>query len=290
MRTTLRLPAVLLTVTALAFTAACGGGDDGSADTSAAPATTAAGSATSTTDGSGDAATGTVVLEDGFDDDSNQWTPEQLDTETATGEVADGAMTFSVSESPSADAPAGQVALPTVVWPSVLDDQADALTDVRVETVVSFTEGSIAGLSCRIADPTGNDLRGYDLTVSSVGVAAIVEYDAAGNPARLARNPELAEGEDGTIPEDPAFEYDPAAGYELAAECTGGNDGEPAHLALFLDGEEVVSVDDAEDPIPSGTAGVNYGESTISTEANGFTPFGVSFDNWRVIDLAGAAG
>ncbi len=271
----------------LALAAGCGGDDDGgdeASPTTAGPAPTAA-PATTAPPSSTTAAAGEVVLAETFDDDANRWSPESFDTDTATGEIADGQMTFSVSESPSAGAPEGQVALPTLFWPSAIEGRADQLSDVRVDTTVSFTEGAQVGVSCRIVDPTGDDFRSYDFAISSAGVASISEVDEAGSPEQLARAPEMVEGAEPALPDDPAFEYDPAQAYELGAECRGGQDGGPVELTLFLDGEELLTAEDAEDPIPTGIASANYGESTLLTQLDGFTPFGVAFDDWTLTEL-----
>lgn len=270
--------AALVTVCLLA---ACGGGED--EDT----ATTTQGGPTTEATTTTTAPEGEVVLAETFDDDANGWAPEAFDTETTTGEIADGQLTFSVSDSPSAGLPEGQVALPTLLWPSVIEAEADRLADVRIDTTTSFTEGSQVGVSCRIVDPTGDDFRSYDFAVSSSGVVSIAEVDAEGASTTLARQPAAGDTDEATLPEDPAFDYDPNATYEIAAECTGGQDGEPAELALFLDGEEVLTAQDTEDPIPTGIASVSYGESNLLTEVNGFTPFGVAFDDWTLTDLGG---
>lgn len=282
------ITAALAVIALTTLLVACGGGDDDEAAT-----TTQGGAATTAPTTSEPATTGgEVVLAETFDDDANGWAPEAFDTETTTGEIADGLLTFSVSDSPSAGLPEGQVALPTLLWPAVIEERADQLADVRVDTTASFTAGSQVGVSCRIVDPTGDDFRSYDFALSSAGVLSIAEVDAEGTPTTLARLPAASDEGDAdepTLPDEPAFEYDPNATYELGAECVGGRDGEPVELTLFLDGEEVLRAEDTDDPIPSGIASVNYGESNLLTQVNGFTPFGVSFDEWTLTDLGGGA-
>lgn len=227
-----------------------------------------------------------VLFED-FDDDTNQWTPEALDDEFATGEIADGFMSFSQSASFLDTLPEGQTAVPLLVWPSVLDEQAAELTDVRFETALVMTRGASAGLACGI-DPTGADERFYAFTISSSGVVAIQKFAADGTFNNVARLPNVPAGAEPALPTDPAFDYSPESLYTVTAECLLG--GDAAQLSLELDGEVLLTFEDADAPIPSGTVGVQYSESSVINVVEGFQPFSVVFDTFIAFDLDAGTG
>lgn len=297
-----RAGALLLTAALLASCGGGGGGDDeaDTTTTTAAPTTAAPTTAASaetepapTTEG-GEAeepaveaaSEGEVVLEEPFDDDSNQWGPENYDDEFATGAIDGGFLTFSQSASFVETLPEGQVAGPGLFWPSAVDDLAPDLTAVRVEVIVSLSRGGAAGVACGI-DPTGDDERFYAFTLSSAGVVAIQKYESDGSFGSLVQAPEV-DADDPRIPEGGPVEYDEDAVYELAGECT--TDGDGTTLTFEVDGTVVLQHVDADDPIPSGTAGLQYSESSLLTRVEGFEPFGIAFDDWRLIDLAGGGG
>jgi hypothetical protein len=276
-----------LAVGVMLVLAACGGDDDDSSasDTAAAAdeeettTTTESDDADDDSDeGDDEDADGDVIIEESFDDDSNDWAPEALDDEFATGEISDGFMTFSVSQSFVEGLPEGQASVPTLVWPTAIEDDAEDFEHIRAETTVSFTEGGVAGLACGV-DPSGRDLRTYFFSLSSSGVLAISEFTEDEVLEQLVRLPEDDDsGETG-------FDYDEDDVYELAVECEGGDDG--TELTMELDGEEVLSTTDTTDPIEAGVPAVHYTESAILTNENGFEPFGIAFDDFTVTDLSG---
>jgi hypothetical protein len=277
-----------LAVGVMLVLAACGGDDDDSASTTAAAADEEETTTTTESDddgeGEGDdenddeSASGDVIIEESFDDDSNDWAPEALDDEFATGEISNGFMTFSVSQSLVEGLPEGQASVPALVWPTAIEDDAEDFEHIRVETTVSFTEGGVAGLACGV-DPSGQDLRTYFFSLSSSGVLAISEFTEDEVLEQLVRLPEDDDsGETG-------FDYDEDDVYELAVECEGDEDG--TELTMELDGEEVLSTTDTTDPIEAGVPAVHYTESAILTNENGFEPFGIAFDDFVVTDLSG---
>lgn len=275
--------------------AGCGGGggdDDAEATTTtAAVATTAApskGGPASTTEAEEPeeepaSDEGEVVLEETFDDDSNEWAPEAFDDEFSTGEISDGFLSFSQSASYAETLEEGQAAVPPLFWPSAIDDRAEDLTSVRVEVTATFTRGGTAGLVCGI-DPTNEDPRFYAFTLSSAGIVAIQKYDADGTYGSLVQEPEVESGAT-ELPDEPGpVDFDEDAIYELAAECT--TDGDGTTLRFEVDGSEVLYEVDSDDPIPARIGGLQYSESSLLTRVEGFTPFGVVFDDWRLVDLA----
>jgi hypothetical protein len=119
-------------------------------------------------------------------------------------------------------------------------------------------------------------------------VAVIQEFDSEGNFNVLARLPDESSDAEPALPTNPAFEFDPAAQYVVSAECQLSE--ESAQLSLELDGEVLLTVEDTEDPITSGTAGLQYSESNLLNILEGFQPFGVVFDNFTLFDLSAGTG
>ena len=217
-----------------------------------------------------------VLIDETFDDDSNQWGP--VDSDFTTGEITDGTMTFRFLEN-SLESPDDTV-FGELYWPSVLDSVATGLTDVRAETSVQMGRGGVAGVICGL-DPTGADLRYYEVVLASSGVVLIDKYEQDGSVTRLARLPEQSSNTAGAplaLPDDPAFDYSEDATYDFAAECRLGDD--RAEITLQLDGETMLTAVDDQDPITNGTVGISYTQSRTVEAVEGFTPFDVVFDEF----------
>lgn len=234
---------------------------------------------------SGPGTEGTVVLTDTFDDDTNGWSPESLDDEFATGVIADGVMSFSQSTSYLDTLPEGRTAVPLIVWPSLIEPIAESLTDVRMEATVALTTGAAAGFACGV-DPTNERQSAYFVGLSSAGIVTLNKFGADGRFDKLAQIPEMPADGPAALPADPAFDYDPATAYRLAAECRLGSD--EAEITLELDGEVLLTVVDDDDPIASGIVGVYHGESSLLNEIQGFQPYGVVFDDVVITELPDA--
>ncbi len=275
------LAALLLALTLVA--AGCGGDDGGDGDDVAAGSD---GDAPEAED-EPEEPEGQVLLEEPFDDDSNLWGP--VSDDIVESEIADGALTFDFISDIYETIPEGASPVPFQQWPSAFDGVAGELTDTHLEATTTFTRGGTAGLSCRIADPSAEstDYRGYVGQIASSGVSAIVEFSADGTPTQLARYPEADPDADpdapAELPEDPIPDHEDDAVYDIAFDCIDTDEG--VELTLTLDGEEILSVTDTEDPITTGTFGVVYGVSGLLHELEGFQPFSVSFDEMTAVNL-----
>jgi hypothetical protein len=232
---------------------------------------------------------GQVLVEDEFEDDENLWEPDSLDIEGEQDlSIDDGTLTVEVEADGYEGLEDDQLVIPNQLWPTVLDGVAEDLQDVRVEAEVSFETPGSTGLACRIADPSpdATDLGAYFFQVASSGVVNIARLDAEGaNLDALETVPELEEGADiDELPvEDAAFEFEDGEPVELALTCVDGDDG--VELTGFIDGEEVVSATDDDDPIESGQVGVTAGQSGIATDVEGFEPYEISVESATITNL-----
>ncbi len=275
-----RIPGLAAALLVAALLAGGCGGDDGGGDVdNAAPA---ADEPTATE--SEETADGEVVFEEDFDDDSADWGPELQDDEFQTGEISDGVMRFSGTESYFETLEAGQQSALAFTYPGAIEDQV--LAAARVEATVTFTRGGVAGLACGI-DPTGESPANYYFSASSAGSFLIQKYNRNNTMDGLVRLPHFDADTpaEEVLAAEPAFEHQDNSVHEIAAECRAN--GDTTELTMFFDGEEVLSFEDSDDPIPSGIVAVAYGESALQTEVNGFTPFDVTFDDFVLTDLDG---
>ena len=252
--------AVLLGALALAQ---LGGGDDG--EVSGAPSLT--GSVTGPTGEEPTGATGAptgpavsrpagaVIFSDSFEDPSVGWedSPQNGVQRELTPE---GTYRFTWTDQAPIDAFAESSGGVGGVGQGSLD-----ATDVRVSvtaTLVAAEGRHTFGVACRAREDAT-----YYLYVSSDGFWQIVKIFNVGEFASL------NQGSDDSI-------ADGVATYDIAATCVGGADGEPVTLTLFVDGEEIATAVDEEDPIPSGSVGI-FAEGNPGTV--------VEFDDFTVEQL-----
>jgi hypothetical protein len=272
--------ALLVALTLLA--AACGG-DDGGGSSDGDDETSTAAAAPPEDEGQ-------VLIEEDFDDDDNLWRPDDLDIEGEQDlSIDDGALVTEWTTDAFADLPDDQTVIPNQLWPTVLDGVIDDLADTRVEAEVSFEAPGVAGLACRIAEVSvdAGDLRAYFFQVSSTGQVNLAESDEEGTVDALEVIPELDEDERDEVDELPVegapFELDDDESYELGLTCVDGEDG--VELSGTIDGEEVISATDDEDPIDDGTAGLLSGQSRLATEVDGFDAFEVAYESATITNL-----
>jgi hypothetical protein len=275
------LTALLLALVLVA--AGCGGGDDGGSSSGDDDG----GEATETTEAEPE---GQVLIEDDFDDDDNLWLPDGLDAEGQQDvNVGDGRLSFATEADGYEGLDDDQIVIPAQLWPSVLDGVSGDLGDAEVTAEVEFEVPGTAGLACRIADPApdATDLRAYFFQVSSTGGVHIAELNEEGDTLNgLEAVPESDDDEDqpDEIPVEGApFDYEANETYELSFRCQDVEDG--VELTGSIDGEEVVTTVDDEDPIDSGQAGVIAGQSGLATEVEGFEPYDVTFDSVTITNL-----
>ena len=260
-------------------TAGCGGGDDPGDESAADEATNEPAEPE-----------GQVLIEDDFDDDDNLWLVDELDFEGEQDlSIDDGVFTTEWQSDYFEQIDEDEGLVPNQLWPSVLDGVVDELVDLRVEATVAFETPGTAGLVCRIADvtPDATDYRAYFFQVSSSGQVNLAESDEEGNLEALDVVPDLDDDEleevDELPLEDAAFDVAEGGDHELAMSCVDGEDG--VEIAGSIDGEEVVSATDDEDPIESGQAGVLSGQSRLATRVDGFEPFEVVYDSVVITNL-----
>lgn len=269
---------VALLMALLLVAAACGGGDDGGSSSSGDDD-----ESTEETEDAPEEPEGQVLVEDSFDDDTNQWGPQSDDTTDAA--IEDGALTFESTGDVFETVPEGLAPSPIILWPSAYDGVVPELSDTHLEATVSFTEGGVAGLACRIADvsPDSTDYRAYWSIVSSTGGVGIVQSFEDGNFESIAQNPESDPDAEPALPEDPAYDFEDGATYDIGFDCIDTDDG--VELTATIDGEEIVSTVDDEDPIETGTFGVAPNASPLLHELNGYEPFRVSYDDFTAVNL-----
>ena len=239
---------------------------------------------------------GQVLLEEDFEDDEdpNLWGPVSDDGLTAV--LADGALTFGFEQDPwEYFGVPEESGIPILAqWPSALDGAAPELVDTHLTTTVEWDFGGVVGLMCRNVDPVGQeDLSSYQAVLSSIGTLSIYRTSADGieAPERLLRVPEEdedAEEEDEdapvTLPEETAFEFEEGRAYEVGFSCIDTDEG--VELAVTLDGEELGSVVDTEDPLGPGSVGVLYsGSPTALQTLDEFEPFSISYDDFTAVNL-----
>jgi hypothetical protein len=203
-----------------------------------------------------------VLFADGFGDEGSGW--ESSSVGGVTQGYVDGA--YEVRFEPPA--PPGAFALATEGGTSV--DARDVRVTVRA-TVLGQGGGvrDGAGVSCRVSD------RGaYYFIVSSGGGWSIQKLrEGRVNAVALAVS-------DPDVP-DPAIAQGLATN-TIRADCSGAR-GEPAVLALTVNGETVASTEDP-DPLPAGGVGLAAAGPTDADPAG----YAVSFDELLVEDLADA--
>ncbi|MGH9050583.1 MAG: hypothetical protein ACRDY4_12705 [Acidimicrobiia bacterium] len=160
-------------------------------------------------------------------------------------------------------------------FPDVLTPRIDKLRDVELEADVSFTPPGVAGLECRVADPSGEsgDFSSYMFVAYPDGHVSISKMPAEGN------EPEPLATTDG---EAPLFD-DPGEGFlHVGAECIGGKGGKPVRLAMSIDGETVLTAKDADDPLPTGGVLLLGAKSSDAIEEIGFQPYAVVWDTFTL--------
>jgi hypothetical protein len=275
------LTALLL---ALVLVAAGCGGDDGGSSSGDGDGEE---SSTETTEAEPE---GQVLIEDDFDDDDNLWNPDDLDIDGEQDLSIDGgAYVVDWQDDALDDLEEGQGLVPNQAWPSVIDGLAGDLVDTRVETEVNLESPGVVGLVCRLADPApdAEDLRAYFFQVGSTGQVNLAELDEEGVSEALEIVPDLDEDELEDVDELPleGASFDPEDGgpYELAMTCVDGEDG--VEISGFIDGEEVVSAVDDDDPIESGVAGILTSQSRLATEIDGFDAFEIEFESVTITNL-----
>jgi hypothetical protein len=273
------LAAVLLAFTLVA--AGCGG-DDGGESSDAdrdEPATEEA---------EADEPEGQVLVDEDFDDDNYLWSPEDLVYEDEQDAyIEDGAFTVEFLSDAYEDLPEDQALVPNQAWPTAIDGAIDEMVDTRVDGEVTLEVPGVAGLACRIADvaPDATDYRAYFFQISSTGQVNLAKVTEEGDFDAVTVIPELDEDEEpDEIPLPGAvFEPEDGASYDLSMSCVDGEDG--VELSGSIDGEEVISGVDDDDPIDSGQAGLIASQSRLATELEGFEPFEISVDSITITNL-----
>ncbi len=233
---------------------------------------------------------GQVLIDEDFDDDDNLWLVDELDFEGEQDlEIDGGEFTTEWQSDYFEELPEDEGLVPNQIWPSVLDGVVEDLVDIRVEATVAFETPGTSGLICRIADvtPDSEDFRAYFFQVASTGQVNLAESDEEGNLEALDVVPELDDEELDAVDELPlegaAFDFEEGEAHELALSCVDGEDG--VEITGSIDGEEVVSATDDDDPIESGQAGVLSGQSRLATRVEGFDPYEVVYDSVTITNL-----
>jgi hypothetical protein len=212
---------------------------------------------------------GTVVLEEDFVDDSNGWGGES----SPELEVVINAETDTLDYLVSQD-------LDHFVeyFPDALLSRTERLRDVELEADVSFSSPGTAGIECRVADPTGEsgNFSSYMFVAYPDGHVSIMKMPAeGGEPESLA-----------TTAGEPALFDDPGEGFiTIGAECIGGKGGKPVRLALSIDGDQVLTAKDADDPLATGGILLLGAKSSSEIEATGFQPYAVVWDSVTLTEL-----
>ncbi len=274
--------ALLLVFTLVA--AGCGGGDDGGAsDGGDDPSEEAASDEEEDPEPEGQ-----VLVDDDFDDDENLWDPDSIDIDgEQDASIEDGAFVVDFESDAYAAVPDDQALVPNQSWPGAIDGAIEEMVDIRVDAEVTLATPGAVGLACRIADvaPDATDFRAYFFQVSSTGQVNLAEVDAEGAFNAIEVVPEIDEDDQpDEIPVDgAAFEPEDGGTYELSMTCVDGDDG--VELTGSIDGEEVVSGVDDEDPVESGQAGILSSQSRLATEVAGFEPFEISVDSVTITNL-----
>jgi hypothetical protein len=212
---------------------------------------------------------GTVVLEEEFLDDRNGWGGESSpELEVVVDEQAD-TFNYVVHQ---------DLNHYIEYFPDALLPQTQKLRDVQLEAEVSFTSPGAAGVECRVADPTGEsgDFSSYVFAAFPDGHVSIMKTPAdGGEPESLA----TTEGE-------PALFDDAGESFvAIGAECVGGKGGKPARLALSIDGEQVLTARDSDDPLATGGILLVGAKSSADIEAGGFQPYAVVWDRVTLTEL-----
>ena len=185
------------------------------------------------TEGSEAAASGTVVLQEDFDDDRNEW--GIVDGEFGSAYYEDGEYVWETTGSNIHWAPA--MFVPEEIGGSYTGDPDLGDVVVRAEFTIVSGEG-VAGVFCREAPDTDAEAEWYEFVVRD-GFAAIRRADFESNLEVLASTEEVR------LPQGDEF--------ALEATCSTGDDG-TAELGLLLDDELTLSATDAE-PIAPGPVG-----------------------------------
>ncbi|HEX2577550.1 MAG TPA: hypothetical protein VHK88_14455, partial [Aquihabitans sp.] len=95
--------------------------------------------------------------------------------------------------------------------------------------------------------------------------------------------------DDDVAPEDlefePAFEFSDEDQYEIAVQCVDVDEG--VQLAMWVDGDLVLSAVDDDDPLESGVGAVGVVNSSLFADGE-FTPYGAAFDDFEFVTPDGA--
>lgn len=192
-----------------------------------------------------------VLLDERFDDDSNGWGG-------GFQRIEDGKYVWEL--------PAGQTDARAA---DTLIADADAIDAVVVTTVFTPEGAAHVGVDCAVADIDGQaDF--YQLLLTDQG--PVIRKASFGDvpPVTLAEadEPTLADGTE----------------VELAATCTLGDDGYT--LALAVDGETVLEVVDADDPLGTGAPGIVAGAAPRDRAPDGAV---IRFDSYTARNAESAS-
>jgi hypothetical protein len=278
----------LFAVVPLLMIAACGSsGGQAATTTTEAPATTTPAATDDATDGEADDATdaeaeededdavrGEVLIEDSFDDDENGWGPQSDDAVDLS--IEGGAFNMVV---PSGDARGFVEYFPDVLLGAAEEGDLDS---VEATAEISWTSPASPLLACYV-DPDLDSTApgGYFFVVYPNGQAAIAKRLDSGEVEYLDRSAS-ADDEDA----EPLFDADDPddLSVELGMRCEPGDDG--VELTLSLDGEEILSTTDDDDPYDGGLVEIVGARSKAAVEEVGERKWEIHFESLTVTDVS----